>query len=86
MKDPFRLAFREEGGFWNCYLANGENMEGALLVGCIRKWSVQDKDRKRRFKELMQDSVSSAFLESTNTMLSWSESRPAPEHERSGSA
>ncbi len=82
-----RLAFREEGEFWNAYLALPETMKDAKLVGCILMGTVRkNPDVKRDFMEVMKLILSKASEEVTGEpVMNWDE-RKAPEGKRSGSA
>ncbi len=42
-----RLALRQEGAFWNAYLAQADTMVGAKLIGSIVLGAVK-KTRKRK--------------------------------------
>jgi hypothetical protein len=54
-----RLAFREEGEFWNCYYAEMETMEGAVLLSSIRMVLVVDNGKiKRQYMEMMKGCLS----------------------------
>jgi hypothetical protein len=84
---PFRLAMRAEGAFWHAYLAPIDTMAGSILLGSIRLKVVQDQDRKERFMQLMRESLSAALMDATGLEMSWPDPpKPAPEHERGGSA
>lgn len=49
-----RLAFREEGTMWNCYLAKKETMKDAILLGSINMEIVQNHIFKEAFMKFMQ--------------------------------
>ncbi len=81
---PVRVAFRVEGDMWNAYLASGESMQGARLLGSILMALVaNNQDRKAAFMDLMQDVLAELVREAVGQEPSFSVG-PAPEHERSG--
>ena len=85
-KLPVRLAFREEGNFWNCYLARASTMEGAKLVGSIAIGPVRaNKEFKRIFMSLMEQVLAATIEDMTGLAPEWEE-QSAPEGERSGHA
>ena len=82
-----RIAFRDEGEFWNAYFApSHETMKGAILMGSIRLSLCGRKGDPvyEGFYALMQ----TAFEEMAESLLgerpTWHNARPAPESERSG--
>lgn len=86
-RSPFRLAFRVEGEFVNCYFADNDSLDDALLLGSMRR-NVLDKDRAiwEAWKTLMQTVISEACLRSIGVAPeSFGEIR-APEHEKAGRA
>lgn len=80
-----RLAFRVEGDTWVAYFAMPGTMDGALVLGSIKMALVEDADRRRAFMEIMKGAVGDFLEGKFGEVSSWDE-RPAPEHERSGSA
>lgn len=86
-KIPLRLAFRAEGDFWNCYMAQRDTMDGAKLIGSIGLGAVkQNHEVKRLFMDLMKMIFADAAEHVTGTRPElWSEDS-APESERSGNA
>ena len=82
-----RLALRVEGQNWNAYYASPDTMEDAIWLGSIAMRFVEDQARKDIFMALMQEAMSDLIEEITGVRPTWPNSpRPAPEHERSGSA
>jgi len=80
-----RLALREEGNFWNAYLALADTMEGAKLIGTIKIGAVaQDPKIKKDFMKLMQRVLANAIKDTTGMKPTDWETGPAPERERSG--
>lgn len=89
MKDPakLRLAMRAEGDFWNAYAAATGTMEGAMLLGSIRRIIVEEPAMKDAFMCLMQ----AAFAHLLKTVIGadaeqWHKPVPAPQSERAGRA
>lgn len=83
-----RLAMREEGAFWNAYIAETGTMRGALLIGCIPMAAVRHNfDLKMRFMGVMQEVMADAIKGVTGSDVSnWLDARTAPESERGGHA
>jgi len=80
-----RLAMRQEGNFWNAYLALPDTMEGAKLIGSIIIGAVaQDPKIKRDFMKLMQRVLGNAIRDTTGEKPKEWDINPAPESERSG--
>lgn len=80
-----RLALREEGNFWNAYLALADTMEGAKLIGTIKIGAVaQDPKIKKDFMKLMQRVLANAIKDTTGQKPKEWDVGPAPESERSG--
>lgn len=80
-----RLALREEGQFWNAYLARADTMDNAKLIGSIAIGAVKkDPAAKETFKSLMQGILADAIQEYTGEAPSEWETRTAPEAERAG--
>ena len=86
--NAIRMALRVEGDYWNAYLARNHTMDGAMLLGSILLGVIaKSPDRKERFMALMQEALTDAAKDVHGLQLSWPEPpRPAPEHERSGTA
>jgi hypothetical protein len=82
-----RLAFRVEGDTWRAYYALTETMDGAVVLGSVAMRFVVETKRRDQFIAFMREAVSDLIEESTGTRPQWPDPpRPAPEHERSGSA
>jgi hypothetical protein len=82
-KMTVRLAFREEGYFWNCYLAKVDTLESGKLVGSIAIGPVKANPAvKRAFMEAMKMALSDMVEATTgNPPDSWHE-EPAKEGDR----
>jgi hypothetical protein len=77
-----RLAFREEGDMWRCYIAPPDTMEGAILIGSIHLRAVKMKQaRKEQFMRVMKATYKDMLTELGAKVAGWSQKR-APEHER----
>jgi len=82
-----RLAFREEGEFWNCYLALPDSMTDAKLLGTILMGAVrQHPEVKRTFMEAMKLALANAAEDVTGKRPDEFIEERAPEGERSGHA
>jgi hypothetical protein len=80
-----RLAIREEGGFWNAYMAQTDTMEGAKLIGSIVMGAVrQDEKTKKDFMKVMQRVMGLAIKDVTGEKPKEWTVTPGPERERSG--
>ena len=78
-----RLAFRIEGEYWNCYMAQPQTMEGAHLLGSILAAIVENNaGHKHAFKKLMESVLSDAVKRATGRRPTRMDTNPAPEHER----
>lgn len=85
MSEPaMRLAFREEGEFVNCYLADMGTMEGAKLLASMRKPILDEVWQE--WKKLMQKQLTAAIAEVFGDIVDHFEEERAPEHERNGRA
>jgi hypothetical protein len=81
-----RLAFRQEGEFWNAYWApNQHNLNKAILIGCIRLNTVKGQVRED-FMQLMQNAFNVIVEDIMDETPVWSKPKTAPENERSGNA
>jgi hypothetical protein len=82
-----RLAFRREGPWWNCYLANQNTMDGAKLLSSVLIRPFEDNpDRKNRYMALMQEILADALTDVFGEKPEKWETTQAPEGERSGHA
>jgi hypothetical protein len=87
MKVKLRIAFRQEGQFWNAYVAIGDTMKGAFLIGSIGFGAVaRNPEIKEAFMDLMKKTFEIAFKETTGGKPDYWTTRDAPENERGGSA
>lgn len=79
-----RVAFRQEGDFWNAYYAMPDTMDGALLLGSFHmKFATSRPERKEAFITLMRAAVGDIIEEKFGTRPMWPDPpSPAPEHER----
>lgn len=79
-----RLAFREEGRNWNCYIAKQSTMEGAILLGSIMMRPAEENEElKRRFMALMQDTFAYVLKDALGIEIDhWGEPTPAPAKDR----
>ena len=82
-----RLAFREEGEFWNCYLALPDSMKDAKLLGCILMGAVKRHPNvKTAFMDAMKLALANAAEDLTGVRPDEFLEERAPEGERSGHA
>lgn len=80
-----RLALREEGSFWNAYLALADTMDGAKLIGSIMIGAARkNPEIKAGFQALMQQVLADAVKEVTGEHPEKWDIGPAPEAERAG--
>ena len=85
MKMKVRLALREEGSFWNAYLALPNTMDGAKLIGSIMIGAARkNPEIKEGFRLLMQQVLADAIENVTGEQPDTWDITPAPEAERSG--
>ena len=84
-KMPVRLAFREEGPMWNCYMAQMGTMEGSYIIGSIAMGAVRKNPAiKQAFMDLMKQVLSLAVVDLTGAEPEkWFE-QDAPPHEKAG--
>jgi hypothetical protein len=81
-----RLAFRQEGAFWNAFWApNQHNMDKALLIGSIRLSVVEGRIRED-FMDLMKASFDNIVKDKMGRKPTWGAPKAAPENERGGNA
>ena len=77
-----RLALRQEGKFWNAYLASPDTMEGATLLGSIMLSVVKKNPKhKEAFMQLMQTVIGDALEEIVGIAPDFID-RVAPDGER----
>lgn len=82
-----RLALREEGGFWNAYLARIDTMVDARLIGSIAIGAVnKNPEVKEVFQALMQKVMADGIEELTGSPPDAWDVRPASEPDRGGHA
>jgi hypothetical protein len=81
-----RLAFRQEGAWWNAYWApRQDTMDGAVLMGTVRIHLAKG-NAKAGFMLAMQEAFDVACKDVTGETPVWGDERAAPESERSGHA
>jgi hypothetical protein len=86
MNLKIRVALREEGQFWNAYIAKHDTMEGAMLIGSIVMSAVKNNIKiKHAFQSTMKQILADAIKNTGGIIGSWDFER-APESERSGHA
>ena len=82
-----RLAFREEGYWWNAYVAEIGTMEGAVLLGSIAMAAVREPSVKEQFMETMKVAFGAVVGDLIGGQVTWpNPPQAAPEHERAGKA
>lgn len=82
-----RVALREEGQFWNAYLATADSMNGAKLIGSIMIGAARkNPEIKAAFQALMQQVLADAVEEVTGAPPKKWDVGPAPESERAGNS
>lgn len=80
-----RIAFREEGNFWNAYLALPDTMVNAKLIGSISMGAVaRNPEIKKAFMDTMKMTLADAVEIVTGEPPDHWDERSAPESERSG--
>ncbi|WP_374374420.1 hypothetical protein [Dongia sp.] len=84
--NPFRLAMRVEGEWWNAYMAPPETMEGATLLATVRMTLVAEKDAKDVYLATVRDLFFRAAEAALGAPIDSFETREAPEHEKAGRA
>jgi hypothetical protein len=82
-----RLSFRIEGEFVNAYMAKPDTMDGATLLGSMRK-SMLDESTEvwEQWKDLMRLAFGNMIKGALGIDPEWGGEKKAPEHERSGRA
>jgi hypothetical protein len=82
-----RLAFRREGQWWNCYLANQGTMEDAKLIASVLIHPFENNpERKDRYMALMKEILADACEEIFGEKPTKWDTTAAPESERGGHA
>jgi hypothetical protein len=80
-----RLALREEGSFWNAYMALENTMDGAKLIGSILIGAARkDPQIKAAFMAVMQQTLANAVQDVTGKAPDAWDVHSAPEAERAG--
>lgn len=85
-KSFMRIACCCEGSMVNAYLAQPHTMDGALLIGSVRKNCLDgDAELFEAFLDLMRRSMTVALKGALGVEeVAWGEPETAPEHERGG--
>jgi hypothetical protein len=84
VKAPWRIAFRSEGEYVNCYFADEHTMEGAMLLGSLKR-SLAELGAFQPWRELMQEAMRAVTQDALGVACEFpDEPHPAPEHERAG--
>jgi hypothetical protein len=82
-----RLAFRHEGDFVNAYMAKPETMDGATLLGSMRKTMLDESTEVwEAWKDLMRLAFGNMIKGALGIDAEWGDEKRASEHERSGRA
>ena len=82
-----RLALREEGGFWNAYIAQIGTMDGAKRIGSIAIGAAKKNPAvKEEFLDLMKRVLADTVEDMTGSAPEAWDIIPAPESERAGNA
>lgn len=80
-----RLALREEGPFWNAYMALPDTMKDAKLIGSIAMGAVRaNPEIKDGFMKVMQQVLAHAIESVTGESPGEWDVGPAPEADRAG--
>lgn len=75
----FRLAMREEDGFWNAYCAQVDTMQGAVFLGSIPIAAVEEPELKAAFMDLMMKVLARAVADiGGGKVTGWEKPKPAP--------
>lgn len=80
-----RIAFREEGDYWNAYFAAQDSMQDAVLLGSLRMNAAHVPELKQQFIDLMKAVFSQACRETIGRAPAWFRETPAPDSERTKS-
>lgn len=84
VRAPWRLAFRGEGEYVNCYFADQDTMDGAILLGSLKR-NIADRGMFQPWLELMQEAMAIVSKDALGVACVYpDEPQPAPEHERAG--
>lgn len=82
-----RLALREEGKFWNAYLAKDDGMKDSLLIASVLMKPIKENPQlKEDFMKLARAIISDAIEGALGVGATWNDPEPAPESERAGRA
>lgn len=86
VKAPWRIAIRAEGEYVNAYFADEHTMDGATLLGSLKR-SIAEAGAFDSWRVFMQDAFALFVEQATGVRPEWPDPpHPAPEHERSGRA
>jgi hypothetical protein len=78
-----RLAFRDEGRWWTCYIAKRDTMADAINVGRIPRAAAEHPEMREGFMALMKLMLE---LHANRRVEQWDPPTSAPEHEKGGRA
>lgn len=81
-----RIAFRQEGKWWNAYYAMPDTMSGAIRLGGMLMSAAANPKAKKLFMSAMREVVADIIEDRTGTRPTWRDPETAPEHERAGNA
>lgn len=83
-----RLAFRQEGNWWNAYYAlRQDSLDGAVQLGSLAMTvAATNPKAKQAFMDTMRIVVSGVIEDATGISPEWGGAHAAPESERSGNA
>ena len=80
---PFRIAFRKEGDFVNCYYAEPHTMQGAVLLSSMRTSILAAQPYVwNAWKALMRQVIGNEARFATGLDIVRFDEHVAPEHER----
>lgn len=85
VKAPWRLAIRSEGEYVNAYFADLDTMDGAILLGSIKR-NIAEAGMFDSWRLLMQESLAVMVQHAIGERPEYDEPQAAPEHERAGRA
>jgi hypothetical protein len=83
----FRLAFRHEGEWVNCYFAQTTTMDGAILLGTLKHRALDAAPGSfEAWQEVMQLVLTGLMQNVAGVDVEHFIKEPAPAHERAGNA
>lgn len=82
-----RLTFRQEGAWWNCYVAKPDTMKGAFKLGSIVFAGARDSEAcKDAFMTAMNEAFIAFCRAEYGITPAMGNVTVGPEHERAGGA